>query len=156
MKKIILVLLALLMLVSLMSCNEQADIPADTTTVPPEDTTTAAPEPEPLKIVDNGTTKFKVIYPDGPDKDMFTAMRNMIDDIEKKTGVKLEFDNDFLKYDETHDDEAYEILVGATNYDQTAEVLADLKLRQHQGIHHRPGQSGPAPRGHFYVQRRSQ
>lgn len=127
MKKIILVLLALLMLTALVSCNDQADIPADTTTVPPEDTTTAAPEPEPLKIVDNGTTKFKVIYPDGPDKDMFTAMRNMIDDIEKKTGVKLEFDNDFLKYDETHDDEAYEILVGATNYDQTAEVLADLK-----------------------------
>ena len=127
MKKFIFILLALLMLVSLMSCNEQGDTPADTTTAIPEDTTTAVPEPEPLKIIDNGTTKFKVIYPDGPDKDMFTAMRNMIDDIEKKTGVKLEFDNDFLKFDEVHDDEAYEILVGPTNYAQTAEVLGDLK-----------------------------
>lgn len=125
MRKILILLLAALALLALTACGGDGD----TSVTTPADTVaqTTPPPSEPLKIVDGGTTKFRIVYPDEPGSDLFSAVRNLAKEIQQLTGAELEYKSDFLKYDETHDDAAYEILVGNTNYTQSAEVLADLK-----------------------------
>ncbi len=89
---------------------------------------TSAEIVEELKIVEDGASKFTIVYPDSPGTELFQAVRSLANDIKEATGVTIKTNNDFIKRGESHDSEAYEILVGKTNYDETAEVLNDLKM----------------------------
>lgn len=89
---------------------------------------TSAEIVEELKIVEDGASQFTIIYPDSPGTELFQAVKALADAIKEATGVTLKTDNDFVKRGESHDSEAYEILIGETNYDETAEVLKDLKM----------------------------
>lgn len=131
MKKIAFILVLVTLLSCLAGCSDKNPAGSDTTTDPVSNTDTTVPTPEELMIVENGTTKFTIIYPDDPGTDIFNSVRSLTQAIADATGVTLKFDNDFIKKGESHDADAYEILIGATNYDETAAVLSDLKMKDY-------------------------
>ena len=127
-------LLAGLLLLS--SCGGQGDTEVtsdDTgggTTGSSEGTTTGDNDPSSTTsvgaLVEYGVTKFKIVYPDEPDEVTFSAVKKLISTVEKKTGVTLAKTSDLIRRGQEHDPDTYEILVGLTNYDQTAEVLKNI------------------------------
>lgn len=130
MRKLFITLVLVLTLAATVACSEQVTdpLPDDSLQTTPSETT--APEelpPEPLKIVDRGASAFRIVYPDEPSYELYSTARDLADEIQSKTGVKLEMVSDFLKYDEVRDDAAFEILVGPTSYAQSADVLSTLR-----------------------------
>lgn len=127
-------LLAGLLLLS--SCGGQGDreVTSDDTgggtTGSSEVTTTGDNDPSSTTsvgaLVEYGVTKFKIVYPDEPDEVTFSAVKKLISTVEKKTGVTLAKTSDLIRRGQEHDPDTYEILVGLTNYDQTAEVLKNI------------------------------
>lgn len=93
--------------------------------------TTEENEANKIKIIDNGTAVFRVIYPDEPGTELFAQVTAFVDTVKKATGVKLEAKSDFLGWKDTRDSEAYEILIGKTNYEESAKVLSELRAEDY-------------------------
>ncbi len=141
-KKRILIVIAVLMLslsLLLCSCDETQDpIATDVTTTEqtPDESTTVGNEnaidPENIQIKiekdenDRDAVNFQVIRPDGDDSKSASvlAAQAIRDGIDNLLGVAPRLGNDFIKNAE-HDPDTLEILVGITNYDQTAEVVKE-------------------------------
>ncbi|MBO5969687.1 MAG: endonuclease/exonuclease/phosphatase family protein [Clostridia bacterium] len=130
MKKIILfitLLLALVMMIpTMISCDgEEAEetIPETTEAVVEE---TEAPKPEPIKLTDGNKPLYTIVRPDESDA-VFDLTKKLVEDLKSATGVDFKNTTDFIGWNTVRDPEAYEILLGFTNYDETAEVLKDLK-----------------------------
>ena len=123
-KKIISLLLLLSMLLSMfVACKPDSD------DIPDETESESESEPAPstdVKIVENETTNFKVVYPFDYDNLTFVAKdyaKQIADTIHSLTGVKVEQKDDYVPKNETHDSEALEILVGYTTYDETKQLM---------------------------------
>ncbi len=80
-----------------------------------------------LKIVDGGKSDFRVIYPEEPGAELYAQVMALIEAVKKATGVTLEAKSDFLGWNDTRDSGAYEILIGETNYEESAAVLSELR-----------------------------
>jgi len=124
MRKIItrMMLLVLVLPLLLGSCDAEGD-PADSSST--GDETTAVENI--LKIVEEGTAVFSVVYPDEPGAELFARVRELVDTVKQATGATLELKSDFISWSTVRDPEDYEILVGKTNYDETARVLSELR-----------------------------
>lgn len=123
--------MALVMLLAcLAGCNGNTapddTTPSDGNSTPVNPDDTAAPA-EQLKIVEGGVAKFSIVYPDTPGADLYKGVKSLAEAIEKATGAKISYKDDFIQRGKEHDNDTYEILVGSTNYPQTAEVLKELK-----------------------------
>lgn len=112
-----LILLLLLLSVLLSACNGGTN-GADTTT--PQETTTATAES--IKI-----SEYKIIRPEHGEKteiDAAVLLRNTLSEV---FSLNIPIDSDWIKPGESHDAEAKEILVGNTNYEETATAAAELR-----------------------------
>ena len=85
-------------------------------------------EEEKLVIFENGEYKFRVVCPDKPsdiEKKVYNDIRAKLKSI---TGVNPEFVTDFKAFNDSGEDrELPAILVGRTNYDETAQVYSKLR-----------------------------
>ena len=127
-KSIIFAALALaltLLLPTMIACNgeEEATLPETTEAIVEE---TEAPAPEPIKLTEGGKALYTIVRPDENDA-VYQIVKNFADDLKSATGVDFKQTTDFIGWNTVRDPEAYEIIVGFTNYDETAEVMKDLK-----------------------------
>ncbi len=122
-------LLALItMIPTLIACNpgEPAESSFPDTTVP-EIVETDPPAPEGIKLTKEGKALFTIIRPDKCTQSIYTLARDLGDELEKITGAEFKQDTDFMGWNTVRDPEKYEIILGHTNYDETLEVLKDIK-----------------------------
>lgn len=123
---------ALLVASALCACGKteepaQTTAPADVTTTTTAATTPEAPADAALYLVENGKTTYSVIRPDETSAAISTSAANLYQKIKAKTGVTLKLASDWYNTRmENPDLSGPEILVGATNRPETAEVLASL------------------------------
>lgn len=123
---------ALLVASALCACGKteepaQTTAPADVTTTTTAATTPEAPADAALYLVENGKTTYSVIRPDETSAAISTSAANLYQKIKAKTGVTLKLASDWYNTrTENPDLSGPEILVGATNRPETAEVLASL------------------------------
>lgn len=109
---------------------------ADETTAPTESANaTEAPETEPIPegptlytLISGGQANVKIVRPSNLKTDdmpvkIAIEIRKVINNI---TGVNPELGDDWVKKGESHDSSTLEILVGATAYPETAEVMNSL------------------------------
>ncbi len=130
MKKLISILVFLLAAVMLTSvftaCNGEGETDTD-----PVDTTeaieTEAPAPATIKLTEGKKALYTIVRPDESEQAVYDLARNIADDLKKATGMTFNHNTDFIGWNTVRDPEAYEILLGYTNYDETAEVMKDLK-----------------------------
>lgn len=122
-------LLALMTLLpTFIACNpgEPAESSAPDTTVP-EIAETDPPAPEGIKLTKGGKALFTIIRPDECTQSIYTLARDLGEELKEITGVEFEQDTDFKGWNTVRDPEKYEIILGYTNYDETVEVLKDIK-----------------------------
>ncbi len=127
-KSIAAFILALIMLIpALIACDNGED-PAETTEAPAPETT-EAPAPEALQLNNGDKALFTIVRPDtdGGDDPVYDLAKDIAKDLEKATGAKFKHETDFISWNTQRDPEKYELIVGHTNYDETAEVLSELK-----------------------------
>lgn len=84
--------------------------------------TTAAP-PTTLCIAADGISDFRMVAPEFPTEAEEDAFFDIRSEITAMTGVSLSFTDDWIRQDDMHDPEAYEILIGQTNYEETQSIL---------------------------------
>ncbi len=122
-------LLALIMLIpALIACKpgDPADSSAPDTTAP-EAVDTDPPAPEGIKLTKGGKALFTIVRPDECTQSVYKLTKEFGEDLNEATGVQFNHETDFKGWNTVRDPEKYEILLGFTNYDETAEVLKDIK-----------------------------
>ncbi len=131
-KSIIAMLLAIFMLIpAFAACTPEegpdSTTPADQSSDAPE--STEAPASEGLKLTEGGKVRFKIIRPDmdGADDPLYTIAKDLASELEEVTGGDYKLDTDFISWNTNRTPEDCEILIGHTNHDETAEVLASIK-----------------------------
>lgn len=128
MKKIISILALLLTALMLLSFFTACDGEGETTEA--VDTTeaveTEAPAPATIKFTEGGKALYSIVRPDESDT-AYDIAKSFAKDIQNATGLSLAHETDFKSWNTVRDPEAYEILLGFTNYDETAEVMKDLR-----------------------------
>lgn len=130
MKKTILIvtlLLAIVMMIpTMIACDgeEAVETTAETTEAIVEET--EPPKPEPVKLTDGKKALYTIVRPD-ESEGVFELTKSLAEMLKTATGVDFKNTTDFVSWNTVRDPEAYEILLGFTNYDETAEVMKDLK-----------------------------
>ena len=131
-------LLCILLVCALIGCNTAGsgngtdapttDSSLGQTDTPTEESTEAETEPYEvmLSIIENKTLNYKIIYPEEGNPQDVTAANLFREYFSEVTGTAVRPESDFLKRGASHDPNTLEILVGHTNYDETASVLATL------------------------------
>ena len=122
---------ALLALLLCLSACAKANTVSTETTV--SNTTTATKETAPppisvaLYLVENGKTTYAIVRPDECSDTMAKNASALHQKIKKKTGTNVKLTTDWYSPRETNPDlDNPEILIGATNRSESAEVLASL------------------------------
>ena len=133
-KKLLVLLAGILILSSaLFACAE--DIPADTSSftetteqIITEALETEPPVPEFYDIVTSGICSYKIVYPANLPTDgaVVKAALNIRKSFERFTSSLPEIGDDWIKEGESYNSESLEILVGHTDYPETAEVISEL------------------------------
>ncbi len=129
-KNLLALLLSLVCALSLVFAGCTEDEPAVTTEA---DTTTGAPETEPpapsdYTIVSGGIAHFSIVRPenlvnDDPSVQTAVAIRMTIKD---ESGISPKLGDDWIANGKEYDSESFEILVGATAYPETAQVMSSV------------------------------
>lgn len=119
MKHIFIILLLSLTLVLTAGCNGNTESPDDTST-PPPDTTTAAPEPQGISLYKDGTTQFRIVWPNKVADAEFNAYVAIAGAF-KKCGVSIEHGRD------TDAEAEFEILLGDTSRPESIELSRELR-----------------------------
>ncbi len=120
MKKIISLLMCIAMLFGMVACN---GLNGDKDT---QDGADSGESVERIKLVEDGKAVYTVIYPNDADPNVLSAMRAFINKVKEVTGVTLPNKSDYVRFGQTRDPDAKEILFGKTNYDETQEILSGL------------------------------
>ncbi|MGM9643425.1 MAG: hypothetical protein ACI3XI_09475, partial [Eubacteriales bacterium] len=126
-KSITALVLALFMLIpSLVACKPETG--GDDTTSTPAEETTESPVSS-LKITEGERALFTIVRPDPGNEDdqYYSLAKSIADDLKETTGFDFKHNTDFISWNTKRDPEAYELIIGKTNYDETAEVLSGLK-----------------------------
>jgi len=123
-------ILVLVMLVPVLaSCNREQKVPVVTTEEP---TTTLSDEtsaivPEGIKLTEGGKALYTIVRPDECTQSVYELSRDLAEDLEEITGAEFKQETDFFGWNTVRDPEKYELLLGFTNYDETVQVLKDIK-----------------------------
>lgn len=134
-KRSFLLLLAGILILSTLFCACSEDIPADTTALPEatEQIVTETPETEPpapefCNLVTGSICSYKIVYPANlpTDSAIVKAAFNIRNNIDRYTSSSTEIGDDWIKDGESYNSESLEILIGHTDYPETAEAAADL------------------------------
>lgn len=107
------------------ACNGEGE----TTTEASETTDvveTEAPAPATIKLTEGGKALYNIVRPDESET-AYDIAKKLAEDLKGATGMTFNHTTDFISWNTVRDPEAYEILLGYTNYDETAEVMKDLK-----------------------------
>lgn len=80
------------------------------------------PQPEPLKIIEDGVARFTVVYPDYPGSDVLDSARKLAEAIYDATGVEIP-----CKKAKDVAEDAPSILIGETGRPDSDAVLGELK-----------------------------
>ena len=118
MKKLRFLLLLLLVASTVLSCTPKG---GDAENNSAEETGTAAVIPS-LHLIENGKTAYQIIYPDTGDASALKAATEFKNLFVEKTGVVLDTGTDYLPNGKTHDEDVCKILIGKTNYPESAET----------------------------------
>lgn len=111
-------LLALLLLLSLLGSCAKSDDNTDTS-----DVTTEAPPSADFVFIENGVCLTDIIRPeDAADGEVSYEAAKEIHRLLKRYSGDANIRTDFVRKDQTHDASAREILVGITNYEETARM----------------------------------
>ena len=105
----------------------KGDKPSDGTgtTASVKETETEASETVlPLTLVENGKSRYTVVYPENADTKVIRAARTLTAALKSYTGADIKDQDDYLKKNETAPE--YEILVGKTNRPESEEAYKDL------------------------------
>lgn len=121
--KVSVLLLILLLSVGILLACTPEDSTDDEGTVSDSESDTV--QEELFRIVENGVANFIIVAPERATDGESEAFMELRSEIAAMTGVSLEFTDDWLRSGETHDSEAYEILIGQTNYTETQDILND-------------------------------
>ena len=132
--KLLALLLALILALSAVGCNTSdsgdSTSGADVTDSSPVEETTSdiASAPSVYTLVENGVANVRVVRPsDLKTDDMAVeAAIEIRKNINTVTGASPELSDDWLKNGESHDSTTVELLIGPTNYPETAEAIKDL------------------------------
>ena len=127
--KILCALLALLMLLACVSCDnpppsvkdpsdEQGTTPGEQGTTPGEQNKNV------LSIIKNGVSDYVMIRSDNAKPDVRAAFSKLGEEVLAKTGVRLKLDTDWAEKG------SKEILIGNTNREESAKALQDLEDMQ--------------------------
>ena len=81
---------------------------------------------ETIVIVDKGKPIYTLVRSEGADKGMLELCYQIADSVDAASGVALPIISDRLNTGESHDDSAFEILFGDTNYKQTQEFRSTV------------------------------
>lgn len=133
--KLLALLLALILAFSAFVGCSPAGTPEETTAPTDSANVTETPETEPIPegptlytLISGGKAHVKIVRPADADTESKTVkaaieIRKMINNVTK---VSPELGDDWIKNGATHDPSTLEILIGATNYPETAEVTKGL------------------------------
>lgn len=130
-KKILLLALAAVMLLSMLcACGEGGNVGETTVSDTTAETTVATTEPAPtsVDIVADGKPVFKVIRDEDAETSavVVSQARSILDKIKGLTGAMPKLETDWVKRGSQLDSSTYEILVGVTDYPETKEVMDSL------------------------------
>lgn len=121
MKHLSLALLIFLLVVTLVSCNGTSD------PTPPADVTTEAPETEapiaPIDLIKDGVANYTIIRADKADENTMKYATLFMQYLNQNTGVVPTISTDWIRKGEEHDSSTLEVLLGNTNYKESAEAL---------------------------------
>ncbi|MGI6167753.1 MAG: alkaline phosphatase [Eubacteriales bacterium] len=126
MKKIFLLLLALLLCISFAAC--QLEKPEDDSTA---ETTTAETEPPvlPVSVIQDGATEYKIIRPDNASQTLVSAAAKFCSDLWDVTGTHIKIESDWYKKGEEPAEIAKEIVVGKCDRPGADDILKNLRER---------------------------
>ncbi len=119
--RFLLPLLCICMLLT--SCNgggNPTETEAPITTVTEEST-------EPLRLIENGKSRYEIVFSEQADPAANTAAGKLRSLFLAKTGITLPMTDDYLKEGTNHDADACKILVGRTNYAASQALSAKMK-----------------------------
>ena len=124
MKRYLALLIALLLAALMLSaCNDSTPGSTDTT-IPTE---TSAPETDPLpadiELIKDGVAQYTIVRGDDADSITTKAASLLLQSLGQYTGVVPQLSTDWIRKGEEHDASTYEILVGSTNYKESAQAL---------------------------------
>ena len=130
MKKMLALLLALSMLLSVMvSCGNNGEEENTDTTESIEETSTVVEPVEPLTLVENGSAKVKIVYPEEYTSTEKNVASMIATTIKNTTGVSsVESGDDFIPKNESYKEGAVEILVGQTAHAECAEAFEKIGM----------------------------
>lgn len=127
-KAIICSVLAILTLLSLVSCNLPPEPPIDKET---ESTSESVGAPEStdhkLVLVDKGTARYTIIRCDSTIAPVISACSNLYSSIYERTSAMPTFTTDYVYSESPADNNNYEILIGPTVRSQSQAIFASLK-----------------------------
>lgn len=122
-KLVVLLILFLTLMLSLASCQSPEPTP-DGESV--SDSETDGEEiAEPLEIVKDGATRYTIVRPDEADDKTVEAAIRLMNAISEKYGIAINLASDFDLPGQERSE--YEILIGHTNREESAETLEGLK-----------------------------
>ncbi len=130
-KSITALILAILMLFPMLAACEPSD--PDNTGDPGSGAEQTQPAPAGVKLTEGDRALFTIVRPDpGNGEDSYYNLaKNIAKDLKETTGIDFKHATDFVSWNTKRDPEAYELLIGNTNYDETQSVLADLKYHDY-------------------------
>ena len=81
-----------------------------------------------VALVEGGKTAYAIVISDGAGVDSYemTCAKAFADYVKQQTGATVQIRTDWVRSGMTHDTDTCEILLGSTNYDETAQVAAHL------------------------------
>lgn len=83
-----------------------------------------------IKIAENGSSEYEIIFPENTDSKLREEIMALKEAIYEATGARIEVRDDYIKAGKSEVGE-YEILVGSTNRDESAEVCEGLGYRDY-------------------------
>ena len=136
MKRFLVILLALLCCLSLASCGflgkwSESGSETDTHGEAESDTPHGNEGEAPVYIVSDNVSEYSIVYPESSTGEEMLAVNDVYNVFNKKTGVKLGRDDDYLKDGESRE-ETYKILVGRTNYGLSATAYEGLRYHEYR------------------------
>lgn len=128
MKRYLALLIALLLAALMLSaCNDSAPDSTDTTlsadtTVPETD-----PLPTDIELIKDGVANYTIVRADKADSRTVKAASLLMESFGQYTGVRPQLSTDWIRKGEEHDPSTREILIGITNYKESAQALEGVQ-----------------------------
>ena len=139
---LLLALLILSMTFAFISCDKTPDDPpaeSESDSLPQDSESSSGSESETEedavvdlsvhKIIENGVVKYSVIRPEGASKDLLASINDLVAFLSEKSSETVVSETDqSLDYITTgvHDEKKYEIVIGNTNYEKSAELMKTI------------------------------